>query len=179
MNLILIGMRGVGKSNLSRRLAVLAKRSVLSTDLLIEYENGGKSIAQIVAESKDGWRAFRELEYEVVKKAVGLDGIILDCGGGVVVDLDEHGDEVFSKRKVALLRKSGTVIWLKGDIARLAKKTRGDERRPNLDQRQGLEAIMRRRLPFYKRAADLTIDIDGRKRDELAGAIFKMVETKL
>ena len=45
MNLILIGMRGVGKSNLSRRLAVLAKRSVLSTDLLIEYENGGKSIA--------------------------------------------------------------------------------------------------------------------------------------
>ncbi len=158
---------------------MLAKRSVLSTDLLIEYENDGKPIAQIITGLKGGWRDFRDLEYKVVKRATRLDGIILDCGGGVIVDLDENGDEVFSERKVALLKKSGTVIWLKGDIARLAKKTRGDERRPNLDQRQDIEAIMRRRLPFYKRAADLTFDINGRKRTELADAIFKMVAAKL
>ncbi len=179
MNLILIGMRGAGKSNISRRLSVLAKRSVVSTDLLIEYENGGQPIAKFVAETKGGWRAFRDLEYKVIKRAVRLDGIIMDCGGGVVVDLDDDGEEIFSARKVELLKKSGVVVWLKGDIARLAKKTRDDESRPSLDQRQDLEAIMRRRLPFYKRAADMTINIEGRKRAELAEAIFKMVAARL
>ena len=36
MNIIMIGMRGAGKSNVSRRLSVLTKRTVLSTDTLIE-----------------------------------------------------------------------------------------------------------------------------------------------
>lgn len=173
MNLILIGMRGAGKSNVSRRLSVLTKRPVLSSDLLIEYDNGGKSIPDIIAEHGGDWRAFRDMEYDVVKKIARLDGLIVDCGGGVIVDLDKDGNEVFSKRKVQALRKSGTIVWLKGDIKRLAAKTKGCEKRPTLDQTRSAEEVMRRRLPFYEQAADVVINIEGKRRQVLAEKIYK------
>ena len=173
MNLILIGMRGAGKSNISRRLSVMTKRPVLSTDLLIEYDNGGRTIPDIIADHGGDWRAFRDMEYEVVRKVARLDGAIVDCGGGVIVDLDKKGDEVFSERKVKALKKTGTIVWLKGDIARLAAKTKGSASRPTLDEARSAEEVMHRRLPFYEKAADVVIDIEGRKRSELAEKIFR------
>ncbi|MBF0189475.1 MAG: shikimate kinase, partial [Magnetococcales bacterium] len=38
MKIIMIGARGAGKSNISRRLLAKIKWPVLSTDLLISYE---------------------------------------------------------------------------------------------------------------------------------------------
>ena len=172
MNIVFIGMRGAGKSNLSRRLSVLTKWPVLSTDLLIQYDNGGKSIPEIVAEANGDWRPFREMEYRVVEKVARLDGVIVDCGGGVVVDLDETGREVYSRRKIDLLKRNGYVIWLKGDIARLAAKVRNDQGRPTLDAARSAEEVMRRRLPFYQQAADRIVNIEGKKRKELAREIF-------
>ncbi|HEY9163469.1 MAG TPA: shikimate kinase, partial [Magnetovibrio sp.] len=133
MNIVVIGMRGAGKSNVSRRLSVLTKRTVLSSDTLIEYENDGQTIAEFIATNPGGWRAFRELEYQVVKKIANMDGVIVDCGGGVIVDLDENGDEVYSQRKVDALKENGVVIWLKGDIKRLVEKVKNKPERPTLD----------------------------------------------
>ena len=90
MNINLIGMRGVGKSNVARRLSVLTKRPVMSTDVLIEYESG-LPVPQFV-ESR-GWRDFRDLEFTIIAKLAEMDGIIVDCGGGALVDLDAAGDE--------------------------------------------------------------------------------------
>ena len=135
MNIVLIGMRGAGKSNISRRLSVMTKWPVVSTDLLIQYENQGKPISQIIAESGGDWRSFRDMEFDVVQKVSRLDNVIVDCGGGVVVDLDDNGDEIYSSRKVDLLKQSGKIIWLKGDIKRLAAKVKDDQERPTLDQK--------------------------------------------
>jgi shikimate kinase len=179
MNIVLIGMRGAGKSNISRRLCVLMKRDVVSSDLLIQYENEGKSIPEIVQDNQGNWRIFRDMEYNVVKKIAALDGLIIDCGGGVIVDLDENGNEVFSSRKVDLLREKGIVVWLKGDIARLAQKTKGDATRPTLDESKSAEEIMKRRLPFYEQAADIIIDIEGKNRSELAEIVHKKISKHL
>lgn len=173
MNIIIIGMRGAGKSNVSRRLAVLTKRTVLSTDTLIEYENGGKTIAEIIAKSKGDWRAFRDMEFAVVKKIANMDGVIVDCGGGVIVDLDKNGNEIYSKRKVDALKKGGVVVWLKGDIKTLVDKVKDKAERPNLDETKSAEEIMRRRLPFYEKAADFTLEIEDKKRPELAEMIVQ------
>ncbi len=173
MNLVLIGARGAGKSNISRQLSVLSKRPVLSSDLLIEYDNGGKSIAEIIAECGGDWRLFRDMEYEVVKKIARMDGAIIDCGGGVIVDLDEKGNEIFSARKIGPLKASGTIVWLRGDIKRLAGKVKNCAARPSLDARRSAEDVMRRRLPFYEQAADEIVDINGKKRQELAEHIFQ------
>ncbi|MES9843314.1 MAG: shikimate kinase [Candidatus Sedimenticola sp. PURPLELP] len=173
MNIVLIGMRGAGKSNISRRLSVMTKWPVLSTDLLIEYENGGRTIPEIVADSGGDWRGFREMEFDVVSKISRLDNVIVDCGGGVIVDLDENGNEIFSRRKIELLRQNGTIVWLKGDIARLAAKVQGDPGRPALDAVRSAEELMQRRLPFYEQAADLIMDLETRKRKKIARMIAK------
>jgi shikimate kinase len=170
MNINLIGMRGVGKSNVARRLSVLSKRAVMSTDLLIEYENA-TTIPELIAASDGDWRAFREREYEVVRKVAQLDGLIVDCGGGVIVDLADDGAEVFSERKVDLLRGSGPIVWLQGDIGRLAAKAVGDSSRPSLHAQHSAEQIMRSRLPFYEAAADFTIFVERGERQQVASAI--------
>lgn len=179
MNIIIIGMRGAGKSNVSRRLSVLAKRTVLSSDTLIEYENDGKTIAEFIADPYGGWRAFRELEFKVVEKIAKMDGVIVDCGGGVIVDLDQDGNEIYSERKVEALKKSGVIIWLKGDIKRLVDKVKNKPERPSLDALKNVEDIMKCRLPFYQKAADQIINIDGKSRPSIAAMIFKAYKDKL
>lgn len=168
MNIVLIGMRGVGKTNIARRLGFLTKRPVMSTDVLVEYE-AGQSIPDVVAVS--GWPAFRDAEYEVLRKLTALDRLIIDAGGGVVVDLDDQGQEVLSTRKVDLLKSSGVLVFLRGDIERLAAKVQGDPRRPALDARRSASELMHARLPLYEAAADWTIDVEGRPRSDIAEEI--------
>lgn len=165
---MLIGMRGVGKTNIARRVCFLTKRPVMSTDVLIEYDSG-LSIPDYVAQR--GWSAFRDLEYDVIRKLTRLDGLVIDAGGGVVVDLDEHDQEVFSRRKVDLLRSGGRIVFLRGDVERLAGKVAGDPSRPLLDTRRSAAELMRARLPFYGEAADWTIDVEGRQRADIAEEI--------
>ncbi len=175
MNIVLIGMRGVGKSNISRRLSLLTKWPVLSTDLLIEYENGGKSIQEIMAENGGDWKIFREMEFQVVQKIARFDQVIVDCGGGVIVDLADDGSEIYSERKVNLLKDKGQIIWLKDDIEYLASKVKGDQRRPTLDETKSAEEVMRRRLPFYEQAADLVLDVAGRGRRKTSRKLYEKI----
>lgn len=166
MNLALIGMRGVGKSNISRRLAFLTKRPVLSTDLLVEYETGF-SIPDYVADH--GWHSFRQRELAVIERVGAMDHVIVDCGGGIVVDVDpDSGSEIFGEEKVAALQARGPIVWLRGDIDRLAAKTAGDPRRPSLNDEVTMTELMRRREPFYRAAADVVIDVEGNKRSIMA-----------
>jgi shikimate kinase len=170
VNIVLIGMRGVGKTNIARRVSFLTKRPDMSTDVLVEYESGLK-IPQFV--ERHGWAAFRQTEFDVIKKLSELDGLIIDAGGGVVVDLDDDGDEVYSDRKVALLRSRGSIVFLRGDIDRLAAKVQGDPSRPRLDARRSAGDLMRARMPFYEAAADWIIDVEARQRSDIAQQIAK------
>lgn len=168
MNINLIGMRGVGKSNVARRMSVLTKMPVMSTDTLVTYETGLR-IPDFVA--THGWAQFREQEYLILTKLAHMSGVIVDCGGGIMVDLDAEGQESFSSRKVAVLRDGGPVVWLRGDIARLAAKTEGDADRPDLDSTRTAEAIMRSREPWYDEAATWRIDVERGHRQAAAEAI--------
>lgn len=168
VNIVLIGMRGVGKTNIARRVGFTMKLPVMSTDVLVEYDTG-LPIPDFVAHR--GWPAFREAEYDVLRKVTALDGTIIDAGGGIVVDLDENGREILSQRKVDLLRASSSVIFLKGDIERLAAKVHGDNTRPALDNNRSTIELMQARLPFYEGVADAVIDVEGRQRREIAEEI--------
>ncbi len=175
MNIVLTGMRGVGKSNISRRLCLLTKWPVLSTDLLIEYENGGKSIQEIIAENDGDWRSFRDMEYQVVEKISRFDNVIVDCGGGIVVDVADDGSEIYSERKIDLLKANGKIIWLQADIERLAEKVKDDQRRPTLDETRSAQEVMQRRLPFYQRSADIVIDVEGKRRRKVARKLYRQI----
>ena len=136
---MLIGMRGVGKTNIARRVCFLTKRPVMSTDVLVEYESGPSIPA--VRRSTTAGRPSARPSTRWCANSRALDGLIIDAGGGILVDLDDHGKEVYSDRKVDLLKSGGTVVFLAGDIERLAAKVAGDPaaagpRRPDVGSRR-------------------------------------------
>jgi len=72
---------------------------------------------------------------------------------------------------VDLLKCGGRIVFLSGDIDRLAAKVHADPTRPLLDERTAAADLMRVRLPFYQLAADWTIDVEGRPREDIAQEI--------
>jgi shikimate kinase len=167
-SLALIGGRGCGKSSVSKRLARRNKNfMLLSIDTLIRYERGGMLIPQIV--EREGWAGFRKLEYEVVCRVAAFEsGALIDCGGGIVVDLDSGGHEVYSKRKVAALKRSSAIVYLSRDFEYLRGRIKGDVNRPSLSNAEGFIEIMERRDPWYRKAADHVIDCNDKTKLEIA-----------
>lgn len=162
-NLVMIGGRGCGKSSVCRRMLATDNRfKLMSLDDLIVYEANGQSIPEIVDER--GWTGFRDLEFEVTTKAASFpEWSLIDAGGGVLVDLDADGNEMYSTRKAGALKKSGLVVYVKRDPAYLAGRIAGDSNRPDLSQTNSFKEIMDRREPWYIEAADLVIDATSKK----------------
>jgi shikimate kinase len=157
-NLALVGGRGCGKSSVAKRIARRNRNFMLfSLDALVRYEAGGHSIPEIVAQG--GWPRFREIELDVVRKVTRFpDSALLDCGGGVVVELDAAGREVFSESKVEALRASARVVYLRRDPEYLERRIGVDPNRPALSETESFREVIERRDPWYRRAAHLTLD---------------------
>jgi shikimate kinase len=177
VNISVIGMRGAGKSNVSRRLSVFTKRPVFATDTMVEYEAGGRTVAELVA--AEGWAAFRERERAVLEKILRLDGVIVDGGGGIVVELDGAGGEVFSAHKVDALRAAGPVVWLRGDVERLVAKVAAKADRPALTDAAHVLALMTARQAWYAAAATHVVDIEGKRREDVALEICDLLGLEL
>ena len=180
-NIALIGARGAGKSKLARRLGRISGRPVLSTDSLLSYENEGLSIAEIVEQL--GWPAFRRLEYEILLKLSQAQNVIIDCGGGILVDVEplskekkalgskpEYKEEA-SKAKGQLLKKHCHVVYLHWSKKYLMKKNMPSAQRPALfgDYRE----LLKSRIAYYKKTADLILDMEGSSIEEAASFLYK------
>lgn len=146
-NIVLIGFMGSGKSTLARILKDLLKWPCVSTDEHIEQKEGRK-INQIFKES--GEDHFRSLEHKAVEEISGRDGIIVDCGGGVVLN----------PQNVKLLKKTGTLVYLSCDPKVIYERILMQPKRPLLDVADPLAEIKKllaARTPLYEQA-DITLD---------------------
>jgi shikimate kinase len=173
LNLALIGGRGSGKSSVAKRLARRNRNFMLfSLDPLIRYEAGGCSIPEIV--ERHGWAHFRELEYQVLAKLSEIpSGALLDCGGGIVVDLDANGEECLSERKLALLSRCARVVYLRRDPRYLEARIADDSSRPNLSAQHSFAEIMSRRDPWYREAADLVLECDPLSKNAITDQVLR------
>lgn len=169
----LIGARRAGKSKISRKLARKSGRVNLSTDNLICYEAGGMPVEKIV--SLYGWTDFRNREYEILKKIIAMDSVILDCGGGILFEAPHtaDGEETFSSRKAELLENHSTVVYIQRSIDWLLKNSQKDSSRPDLPG-SSYEKLLEKRIPFYEQAADITVDMS---RFTIDGAVDYLTET--
>jgi len=168
MNIVLIGFRGAGKTAVGKALAKKLSMRFVSTDELVE-RRARKSIASIVAGG--GWAEFRRIERLAVKKICGLDGYVIDTGGGAILDPAGARD----------LKRCGKVIWLKTDVKTAAKRIRKDalSRRPSLTGKPLLleiRQVTKERKRKYAAAADFSIDTSKMSVDQIVERIIKRLK---
>ena len=128
-NIVLIGFMATGKSSVAHLLAKRLNKRVVSTDSLIEKKSK-KTIPQIF--KQDGEIRFRELEIQVVKKVSEMKNVIVDCGGGVVLN----------KINIDRLKKNGIIILLTAKPEEILKRENKEKgARPLLSKKEKLKVI--------------------------------------
>ena len=163
---VLIGLRGAGKTTVGRAIAARLGTSFVDTDTLIA-EQAGLSIAEIFA--AEGEAGFRRRERETIAAIVkGAPGVV-SVGGGAVLDADN----------VKRLGELGKIVWLTAPPNVLWERVSSDsstaDTRPALTDRSGvkeLEHLSRRRAGGYAVAADLAVDTAGKSPETVAGEIL-------
>jgi shikimate kinase len=170
MNLILIGYRATGKTTLARLLAGRLGWPWIDADAEIERV-AGKSIAAIFAE--EGEAGFRVRESQVVAELCGRSGWVLAMGGGAPLRVENR----------QAMRQSGRVVWLTASPQTIWQRMSGDEttpdRRPSLTVKPPLDEIsylLESRAPVYQQCADLVVDGEGRRPEQLADEILTRLE---
>ena len=165
-NIILVGFMGSGKSLTSNKLAGVLNRKVISTDKLIE-EREGCTITEIFRNSGETY--FRKVEKKIVQEVSGQNGIIVDCGGGVVLD----------QENMANLKKSGVVFYLSAPPERIYANIKDQKHRPLLegdDPKAKIAELLNMRKPYYEQA-NVVIDAD-KPIDEIAQDVLKVLENE-
>ena len=164
MNIVLIGMRGSGKTVVGRLLAQrLGKRFIEMDELIVQKM--GMSIPEIV--SKYGWNKFRDVEEDICREVAQLDNVVIATGGGAVT----------RPGNIRELKKKGRLVWLDVSLDTLLERIGDDPNRPSLtgkSQREDMEAVLAERRPIYEQSADYIIDTEGRTPEEIAGAIIEL-----
>lgn len=153
MNIVLIGYRGTGKTSIAREIGKMLGWQVIGTDALVEKKTG-RPVAAVVKEK--GWDYFRKLEKQAVASASCMDKVIIDCGGGAVMD-GENAEK---------LKKNGVFVLLKADAAVIRQRLNeaGTAARPPLkgkDTAAEVGEVLRERLPVYERLADFVVDTNN------------------
>jgi len=163
-NIVLTGFMGSGKTAVSRNLAGRTGLKRVSTDdLIVEAE--GRSIVAIFRDSGEGY--FRKIEKQVVAEVCCLAGVIVDCGGGVILDEDNR----------RALKSSGTVFFLDASEQEIYQRIKAQTHRPLLntpDPLAGIHDLLKQRRPLYA-CADITLLTDGKSVAAVTEEILKVV----
>ncbi len=146
-NIALIGFMGSGKSMVARELGIRLKAQVVATDDLAEAREGA-TIHEIFKSKGEAY--FRNLETEIIKEVSQRRGIIIDCGGGVVL----------SPENLKLLKTYGIIFYLQAAPEVIYQRIKNEKHRPLLkvpDPLGRIKELYQQRLPLYNQA-DYTID---------------------
>ena len=166
-NIILVGYMGSGKSTVGKKAARAMEYTFLDTDALIEQEEG-MAISEIF--EKKGEPYFREKETEMILKLLAEPkGNIIATGGGLPMK-DGNAE---------LLKKLGTVIYLKAETDTLMKRLSGDTVRPllkNGDLREKIDTMLAVRGPVYEACADVVLQTDTMSFYEIICLIERLLK---
>jgi shikimate kinase len=162
---VLVGLMGVGKSTVGRKLAAMLDRDFIDADDAIA-EAAGRSIPEIFATF--GEAHFRDGERRVIARLIAEGHGVIATGGGAFVDP--------ATRAAAL--EQGIAVWIDCDIDTLVERTSRRGNRPllqNGDPREILTRLAQERAPFYAQAHIRVMSESGPHADT-ARAIIEAID---
>lgn len=140
--IVLIGLMGVGKTTVGRRLAARLRLPFVDADGEIERA-AGMSVSEIFA--RFGEPYFRDGERRVIRRLVDGKPKVIATGGGAFLQPDTR----------ALILEQATAVWLDAAPEILADRVRRRDTRPLLRGRDPLEVLRdlaAKRNPVYAEA---------------------------
>jgi len=153
--IVLVGLMGVGKSTVGRRLAKRLGLSFVDSDAEIEDASGFPPAEMF---ERYGERDFRDGERRLVARLLEGDVRVIATGGGAYVDP--------GTRK--LLNERAITIWLDAPVDILAERTSRRDTRAQLrngDPRTVLQKLAEERRPSYAEAHLPVKSGDGAHKD--------------
>lgn len=139
---VLVGLMGVGKSTVGRKLAAMLERDFVDADEAIA-EAAGRSIPEIF--DTFGEAHFRDGERRVIARLIEEGHGVIATGGGAFIDPTTR----------ALVLDRCIAVWIDCDIETLVERTSRRNSRPLLksgDPQQILTRLAQERAPFYAQA---------------------------
>lgn len=147
-NILLIGMRGTGKSTTGKLLAKKLGKKFIDTDRYIEAKEN-KKIRDIVLEK--GWDYFRELERIASKEISTYSGYVIASGGGIVLNPEN----------IKQFKKNSIVVLINANPKILSKRIRNDKNRLELTGQPTLlgelSEVWKERKDLYFSACDFVV----------------------
>lgn len=161
----LVGLMGVGKSTVGRRLARRLNLPFADGDVEIEAA-AAMTVSDIFA--RLGEAEFRAGEARVMKRLLEGPRMVLATGGGAILNPDTR----------ALLKDRAVTVWMRADLETVASRVQRRDTRPLLRGREPLEALKSMaevRYPIYA-TADLVVDVTGGAHTDAVEAIVQALE---
>jgi len=166
--LVLVGLMGVGKSTVGRRLARRLGLPFVDSDAAIE-DASGYSAAEVF--ERYGEQDFRDGERRLVARLIEGDVRVIATGGGAYVD----------PRTRELLNERAITIWLDAPIDILTERTGRRDTRAQLrngDRKATLQRLSDERRRSYEEAHIHVKSGDGAHKD-VVDAILRALEEHL
>ncbi|WP_206435968.1 shikimate kinase [Altericroceibacterium xinjiangense] len=139
---VLVGMMGVGKSTVGRKLSALLGTSFTDADDEIE-QSAHMPITDIFEVFGEPY--FRDGERRVIARILEAGPGVLATGGGAFVQPETR----------SLILERGIAVWLDSDVDTLVERTGRRDTRPLLrggDPREIIARLKREREPAYSQA---------------------------
>lgn len=136
---MLVGLMGVGKSTIGRRLAARLNLPFVDADHEIE-EAAGLSIPEIF--ERFGEEHFRDGERRVIARLIDGSPKVIATGGGAFINNETR----------ALMLEQAITVWIDADIDTLAERVARKDNRPLLKGKNAHEVLAelaRTRNPIY------------------------------
>lgn len=174
-NVLLIGLRGSGKSTVGALLADALGLGFLDLDTAALDRLGASTVAQ--AWSRFGESTFRDAEVDCLRQALSRKGVVIAAGGGTPTAPG-------AARMIRRMKEQNSVrvVYLRCSPVSLRRRLRqsatSDPDRPSLtgaDPLDEIEAVFAARDPLYRSLACAVIDAEEPARS-VARAVISLFQ---
>ena len=157
----LVGLMGVGKSSIGKRLAAALELPFRDADTEVEAA-AGRAISEIFEDM--GEPAFRDGERRVIARLLDEQPHVLATGGGAFMD----------PRTRALVKEKAVSVWLKADLDLLARRVARKDNRPLVHGKDPI-AVLREQAALREpqfAEADIIVETGETPHQEAVDAIL-------